>query len=147
MTGRNEREARWLRGSRISFCLSSSNSLGWQDLGLDVSRWSSWMASACSSLRQGFGSQPETELRPLQWGCWLHAGGLSPQGPWPVARPRPASCVEMSSFACTALSQDGFQWRGLWVVGIVCFEVALPAFLTSKEPFSARVIRKVSLTW
>lgn len=49
--------------------------------------------------------------------------------------------------ACTALSQDGFQGRGLWVVGINYFEVALSDFLTSKEPFTARVIRKVSLTW
>lgn len=70
--------------------------LWWQDWGLDVSHWS-WMASACSGLRQGFGSRPETELRPLQWGCWLHTGDSSHQGPWPVARPWPASCVEMSS--------------------------------------------------
>ena len=34
---------------------------------------------------------------------------------------------------CTSLSQDGFHQRGLWVVDITYYGVALPPFLTSKE--------------
>ena len=49
-------------------------------------------------------------------------------------------------YACASLSQDGFQQRGLWVVDITYYGVTPLPFLSSKEPFYACVVGKLSLT-
>ena len=49
--------------------------------------------------------------------------------------------------ACSSLSQDGLQRRGLWATDIIRYEVTTPLpLLTSKEPFFACVVGEVFLT-
>ena len=49
--------------------------------------------------------------------------------------------------ACSSLSQDGLQRRGLWATDIIRYEVTTPLpLLTSKEPFCACVVGEVFLT-
>ena len=49
--------------------------------------------------------------------------------------------------ACSSLSQDGLQRRGLWVTDITHYEVTTPLpLLTSKEPFCACIVGEVFLT-
>ena len=48
------------------------------------------VASACSSLKQDFGSWPETEVRPQKWECWI----LAPRSPGTVASNMALACQQ-----------------------------------------------------
>ena len=77
-------------------------------------------------------------------------GAFLPRFLWPIV----LICLTLSPHlvclrvlllcAHTSLSQDGFYWKGLWVVHITYYEMTPSLFLTSKVSFCIRVVREIS---
>ena len=95
-----------------------------------------WVDTQADSERQ---SHPLWQFKSLLFwvsfgrSCWF-AGSESVFG----ISQEPPTCASIS------LSQDGFDWRGPWVVSIAYYGVPPPPFLTSKEPFCPWVVGEFS---
>ena len=78
--------------------------------------------------------------------------GISSSSLWPVI----LLCLVLSPYLVylrvlppvrASLSQDGFWCRGLWVGWRHLLWGGAPSLLTSEEPFCARAVGRVSLSW